>query len=316
MPTPIILDCDPGHDDAFAILLAAGSDRIDLLAVTTAAGNQSVAKSTLNARHVLGLAKVSGVPVAQGAGTPLFGGDGRAEGDRYGGGDVHGETGLDGWEFDQPTVPQDPRDAVALMADVLSSTDEPVTVVATGPQTNVASLLLAAPHLKPAVKEIVCMAGSTHRGNFLPYSEANVLFDPEAATVVLASGIPVTYVGLNVTHQALVTPEVLARIGAVPRLGEVADALLRFRSGTYDGIWSMPDSPLHDPVAVALLIDRDLVTTQRANVVVEVHGRYTRGATVIDLLGVTDREPNADVAVGLDVPRFWDLLVGTLTGLA
>ncbi|MFC6093140.1 nucleoside hydrolase [Saccharothrix lopnurensis] len=316
MPIPIILDCDPGHDDTFAILLAAGSDRIDLLAVTTVAGNQVVEKSTLNARRVLSLAKVHGVPVAQGHGAPLLGGTGHGEGDRYGGGDVHGDSGLDGWEFDEPTVPQDPRHAVELMAQVLTAAPEPVTIVAVGPQTNVAALLTTAPHLKPAIKEIVCMAGSTTRGNFLPYSEANVLFDPEAAAVVLAAGVPITYVGLNVTHQALVTRDVLARISAVPRLGDVCEALLRFRSGAYDGIWQMPDPPLHDPVAVALLIDPDLVRCRRANVVVEVHGQYTRGATVIDLLGVTERAPNAEVALELDAPRFWDLLVGTLEGLA
>nr|WP_055471243.1 nucleoside hydrolase [Streptomyces pathocidini] len=316
-PTPIILDCDPGHDDTFAILLAAGSEHIDLRAVTAVAGNHVVEKSTLNARRVLSLAGAEGIPVAAGHAGPLLGEHaGPRQGDRYGGPDVHGDSGLDGWEFDEPTVPQDERHAVELMISVLTESPEPVTIVATGPQTNVAALLLAAPGLRPKIREIFCMAGSTHRGNFLPYSEANVLFDPEAASIVLGSGVPVTYCGLNVTHQALVTAEVLAEIGAVPRLGKPAEALLRFRSGTYDKIWGMAEPPLHDPVVVAMVIDPSLVRCQEAGVAVELHGAFTRGATAIDLAGVTDREPNARVALELDVPRFWRLLTDTLRNLA
>lgn len=317
MSTPIILDCDPGHDDAFAILLAAGSDDIDLRAVTVVAGNQTVEKSAVNARHIVGLARLQGVPVAAGHAGPLLGAVAQLRiGDLFSGPDVHGETGMDGWDFGEPVVPEDGRHAVELIIDVLTASAEPVTIVATGPQTNVAAVLMAAPRLKQKIREIVCMGGSTLRGNFLPYSEANVLFDPEAAAIVLASGVPVAYCGLNATHQALVTPEVLDEIRPIPRLGEISDALLGFRSGAYDRIWGMRHAPLHDPVAVAMVIDPALVRCQDANIAVELHGAYTRGATAIDLAGVTDRPPNARVALEVDTPRFWKLLTTALRALA
>lgn len=318
MPTPVILDCDPGHDDAVAILLAVASDDIDLRAVTTVAGNQTIERVTLNARRILSVARAVGVPVGAGHARPLLGAPIESGlGDRFAGADVHGVSGLDGWAFDEPTVPQDSRHAVELMISVLERASEPVTIIATGPQTNVAALLLAAgPRLVPTISEIVCMGGSTQRGNFLPYSEANILFDPEAAAVVLGSGVPIIYCGLNVTHEALVTPEVLADLRALPRIGEMVEALLQFRSGSYDKIWKMPDSPLHDPVAVAMVIDPSLVSCQPANVAIELAGDFTRGATVIDLLGVTDRPPNAKVALELDVARFWKMLTSTLGALA
>lgn len=317
MPTPVVIDCDPGHDDAFALLLAVGSDSLDLRAVTTVAGNQSLEKATRNARNILSLAKKSDVPVAAGHTGPLLRIDNEGkQGDVFAGPDVHGQTGLDGWDFGEPAVPQAPEHAVALLTASLSEASEPVTIICLGPQTNVAAALLAAPHLHSSIREIVCMAGSTHRGNFLPYSEANVLFDPEAADVVARSGIPLTYVGLNVTHQALVTPEVLAEVAAVPRIGEAAEALLRFRTATYRRIWNMAAAPLHDPVAVAAVIDPTLLHCQDANVAIELRGEYTRGATVIDLLGLTSRPVNARVALDLDATRFWDMLATALRMLA
>jgi purine nucleosidase len=309
MPTPIIIDCDPGHDDALALLLACGNPEVDLRAVTVVAGNHVLEKLTLNARRVLSLAGVKDVPVAAGAPRPLLA-------DLVTGAEVHGETGLDGWEFDEPTVPLWDGHAVELMRTVLTEADEPVTIIAVGPQTNVAALLVGHPHLRPKIREIVCMGGSTLRGNFQPYSEYNIMADPEAAAIVLGTGIPITYCGLNVTFQALVTPEVLAQIGAVPRLGEIITSMLRFRSGSYTKIWQMPDAPLHDPVAVALVIDPSLVRCQDTNVEIELHGRYTRGATAVDLLGVTGRPVNARVALELDSARFWKLLITALEALA
>jgi len=309
MPSPIILDCDPGHDDAMAILLAAGSNKIDLRALTTVAGNHGLEKVTLNARRMLSLAGVTHVPVAAGYAKPLLGELVTAT-------HVHGETGLDGWAFAEPTVPQHPAHAVELMISVLARSTDPVTIVSTGPQTNIAALLLAAPHLRQHIREIVCLGGSTHRGNILPYSEYNVFVDPEAASLVLASGVPVTYCGLNVTHEALVTPTVLADIRATGRVGECAEALLRFRSDSYNRIWSTPDAPLHDPIAIARMINPSLVRCQDANVEIELRGEFTRGATVIDLMGATGRPVNARVAISLDTCRFWQLMISALQDLA
>ncbi|MGW8975772.1 nucleoside hydrolase [Streptomyces platensis] len=309
MPTPIILDCDPGHDDAMAILLAVGDPRVELKAVTTSAGNQTVAKTALNARRMCALAKAFDVPVAAGYPKPLTGmlliGD-----------DVHGETGLDGWDFPEPEVPLHSAHAVDLIHGILADSPEPVTLVVTGPQTNIAGLLALHPEDKAKIKEIVCMGGATHRGNTLPYSEYNILVDPEAAHEVLATGVPLTYCGLNVTHQAPVTREVLDRILDVgTHISEVSAALLAFRSRTYDQIWDLPDAPLHDPVALARVLDPSLVDCVEAPVSIELRGEFTRGATVIDLYGVTGRAPNALVATHLDTERFWDVFLKALAAL-
>ncbi|WP_411104602.1 nucleoside hydrolase [Streptomyces sp. cmx-4-9] len=310
MPTPVILDCDPGHDDAMAILLAVGDPRIDLRAVTTSAGNQTVAKTALNARRMCALAGAFDVPVAAGYPKPLTGplliGD-----------DVHGETGLDGWDFPDPAeVPLHSAHAVDLIHGLLADSPEPVTLVVTGPQTNIAGLLALHPEDRHRIKEIVCMGGATHRGNTQPYAEYNILVDPEAAHEVLASGVPMTYCGLNVTHQAPVTREVLDRILDVgTHISKVSAALLAFRSGTYDQIWDLPDAPLHDPVAIARVLDPTLVECVEAPVCVELRGEFTRGATVIDLYGVTGREPNALVATRLDTERFWDVFLTALAAL-
>ncbi|MEG3630763.1 nucleoside hydrolase [Streptomyces poriticola] len=309
MPTPIILDCDPGHDDAMAILLAVGDPRVELKAVTTSAGNQTVEKTALNARRMCSLAKAFDVPVAAGYLKPLTGrlliGD-----------DVHGETGLDGWDFPAPEVPLHSAHGVDLIHNLLADSPEPLTLVVTGPQTNIAGLLALHPQDKEKIKEIVCMGGATHRGNTLPYSEYNILVDPEAAHEVLSSGIPLTYCGLNVTHQAPVTRDVLQRITDVgTHISKASAALLEFRSSTYDQIWDLPDAPLHDPVAIARVLDASLVECVEAPVSIELHGEFTRGATVIDLYGVTGRTPNAQVATRLDTERFWDVFIAALTAL-
>ncbi|MEU9105783.1 nucleoside hydrolase [Streptomyces xanthophaeus] len=310
MPTPIILDCDPGHDDAMAILLAVGDPRVDLLAVTTSAGNQTIAKTALNARRMCALAKAFDVPVAAGYPKPLTG-------PLLVGDDVHGETGLDGWDFPEPAeVPLHSAHAVDLIHSLLTDSPEPLTLVVTGPQTNIAGLLALHPEDRHKIKEIVCMGGATHRGNTLPYSEYNILVDPEAAHEVLVSGVPMTYCGLNVTHQAPVTREVLGRILDVgTHISKVSAALLEFRSSTYDQIWDLPDAPLHDPVAIARVLDPTLVECVQAPVSIELRGEFTRGATVIDLYGVTGREPNALVATRLDTERFWDVFMKALAAL-
>ncbi|RSS82274.1 nucleoside hydrolase [Streptomyces sp. WAC06614] len=303
MPVPIIIDCDPGHDDALAILLAAGDPAVDLLAVTTVAGNQTVEKTTLNARRVLTVAGVSGVPVAAGCAKPLVQ-------ELRVAADVHGASGLDGPRFPEPTVEAVPEHAVELLHRILTEHPEPVTLVPTAPLTNIALLLTRYPEVMGRIKEIVLMGGSTERGNRTPAAEFNVQCDPEAADVVLRSGVPVTMCGLNVTHQALATPEVLARFeGLGTELGGICAELLGFFGETYRRLWGFPHPPLHDPVAVARVIDPSLVRCVEANVVVELRGEYTRGATVVDPHGYVGRPVNARVAVELDVDRFWDRLL-------
>lgn len=309
MTTPVLLDCDPGHDDALAIWLAAANPAIDLLGITTVAGNQTLPKTTLNARRVTTVAGITSVPIAAGRAQPLHG-------QLHPAADIHGETGLDGPAFGEPAVQVEPAGAVEFMRQVILDADQPVTLVATGPLTNVAALLLAHPEVTGRVREVVMMGGSTERGNVTPYAEFNVHVDPEAADLVVRSGLPVTMCGLNVTHQALATGEVLERIAALGTpLARVCVDLLTFFAASYHRVFGFDAPPLHDPVAVARVIDPSVVTVVDANVAVELTGTYTRGATVFDLHQVTGRPPNARVAVDLDVDRFWDLMVTAIAAL-
>jgi inosine-uridine nucleoside N-ribohydrolase len=305
MTTPIVLDCDPGHDDAFAILLAAGSTLADLRAITTVGGNGTLEAVTENALRVCTLAGIRDVPIAAGAAGPL-------RGELHTAADVHGESGLDGPELPAPDVDLDPRAATELLADVLRDAGEPVTVVATGPLTNVAVLLESAPDVHERIDQIVWMGGSRGRGNRTPYAEFNAWVDPEAAEIVVGSGVPFTLVGLHLTHQALATPEVIDRIRAAGGvLGDVAADWLAYFSSTYRQIWGI-DAPLHDPCALAIALDPSLATFEDAFLAIETQGRWTRGATVIDPFGRLGREPNARIALQIDVERFWSMLVAAI----
>ncbi|MGW1882479.1 nucleoside hydrolase [Streptomyces sp. NPDC001970] len=309
MPVPIIIDCDPGHDDAVAILLAAGDPAIDLLAITTVAGNQVVEKTTLNARRICTAAGITDVPIAAGCAQPLVQ-------PLYVAADVHGDSGMDGPRFGEPTVDAVPEHAVDLMYRILTGHPEPVTLVPTAPLTNIALLLTRYPDAAAHIREIVLMGGSTERGNRTPAAEFNIYVDPEAADIVFRSGVPVTMCGLNVTHQALATPDVLARLdGLGTELGRICVELMTFFAATYRRLWGFEAPPLHDPVAVARVIDPSIVRCVEASVAVELHGRHTRGATVVDLHQYLDRPVNAQVAVDLDGEKFWDRVVAAVDTL-
>jgi purine nucleosidase/pyrimidine-specific ribonucleoside hydrolase len=300
---PVILDCDPGHDDALALLLAAGDARLRLLGVTTVAGNQTLDKTTRNALRILALAGVTDVPVAAGCDRPLAGELNVAE-------DIHGVSGLDGPDLAGPTAEVADVHGVELMRRLIGDSAEPVTLIATGPLTNVASLLRSHPEVTPGVRRIVFMGGSTERGNTTPYGEFNIVTDPEAADIVLRSGLPTTMIGLNVTHQAMATTEIIAEFqGLGTRLGTVCADLMTFFASAYLRVFGFEHPPVHDPVAVAGVIDPSIVRTVDVPVAVELTGTYTRGATVVDLHRNTAGIPNADVAVGLEVDAFWRLLM-------
>ncbi len=306
---PTILDCDPGHDDMVAILVAAAHPRIDLLAITTVAGNGTLERTTQNARAVCGMAGIRDVPVAAGAPGPLVGTLRTAA-------HVHGESGLDGAELGGVEVPLAAEHAVDLMARLLREAAEPVTLVPTGPLTNIALLLRRHPDLAGRVREIVLMGGSTEAGNVEPLAEFNIYVDPEAADVVFSSGLPVTMCGLNVTHQALATEAVLERLRLLGTpLADTVVRLLAFFRDRYRDVFGLPAPPVHDPVAVARVIDPELVRCEEAHVAVELHGTHTRGATVCDRHGVRGLTPNASVAVELDAQGFWNLVVGAVERL-
>ena len=307
---PVIIDCDPGHDDVFALWLAAGHPAIDLRAVTTVGGNVPLHHTTRNARIALSVAGIRDVPVSAGASGPLVRELQTAEW-------IHGENGLGGPVLPEPTVPLDPRTATELMVDALEASPDPVTVIATGPITNVAILLRDRPEQAARIGEIVWMGGSTERGNVTPYAEFNAWVDPEAVQAVLDSGVPFTMVGLNVTHTALVTAAVRERLAAIGNgTAAFGDELLDFFCRTNDEVFGLPDGPLHDPVAVAAVADRSLVTRRRTRIDVELSGTETSGATSTDLDGVLHREPNAWAAMELDVERFWTTVADAVARLS
>jgi inosine-uridine nucleoside N-ribohydrolase len=302
MSTPVLLDCDPGHDDAIALLLTLASDELELLGVTTVAGNQTLAKTTANAIRVLELAGRGEIPVAAGADRPLVREPRVAA-------DVHGETGLDGPDLPPPQAEPSSRHAVDFLAERVAGT----TLVATGPLTNVALLLARHPGTRP--ERIVLMGGAIAEGNVTPAAEFNIWADPEAAHRVFTSGIDVTMVGLDVTHKALVSSAEAEKLRAAGRIGQVVAELLDFYGGFHRATYGWDGSPIHDAVAVAHVIDPTLLETQHVNVRIDCESELCRGRTVADIWRRTGLEPNADVAVGIDSERFVDLLQKRLARL-
>ncbi|WP_211217977.1 nucleoside hydrolase [Humibacter albus] len=306
---PIIIDCDPGHDDVLAIWLAAGNPDIDLRAITTVAGNGSLEHTTLNARVATTVAAIAGVPIAAGAAGPLTRKLRTAP-------HIHGDNALGGVELPEPTTPLDPRTAIELIVDTLNSSTETVTLVPTGPLTNIGQLIQEHPEVLPKVERIVWMGGSTTRGNMTAYAEFNAWVDPEAIDIVVKSGIPFTMVGLNITHQALITQDVIERIAAIGnQTSAFGVQLLRFFNSTYEAAEGMSDGPLHDPITVALLADPNVVESIESHIDVEVNGTYTAGATCIDIHDMLGQPNNVTVPIRLNVDRYWDLIVDAIAHL-
>jgi len=302
----IILDCDPGHDDAIAILLAARSPALKLEAITTAAGNQTVEKTARNALRVCALAGIRDVPVAAGMDRPLVR-------ELHIAPEIHGQSGLDGPELPEPDRALAPIHAVDLLIELLLASDGDITLVATAPLTNIATALRREPQIVPKIQQIVLMGGAMGLGNWTPAAEFNIYVDPEAAHVVFTCGRPITMIGLDVTHQAQATPEVRARIRSLATpVAWLVDDLLGFFAETYLRVFGFAAPPLHDPCAVAAVIDPTLVERKPMRVDIELRGEFTAGRTVCDVYGTTGRPANAEVGVGIDAARFWDLLIETL----
>ena len=302
---PVVLDCDPGHDDALAILLAASAPALELVAITTVAGNQSLDKTTLNARRVCSVAGIEGVPVAAGCDRPLVR-------ERIAAPEIHGESGLDGPAFEAPTVPLDPRHGVDVIIEA-SQTHPGVVLVATGPLTNVATALSRDPDLGKRLERIVLMGGAIGLGNVTPAAEFNIGADAEAARAVFESGIPITMVPLETTHRALATDDVITRIAALDfPLARICVELLGFFADTSRRVFGFEAPAVHDPCAVAWLLDPTIVPTKPMRVDIETRAEFSYGRTVCDVYGITGREPNAEVGVGLDEGRFWDLMIGAI----
>ena len=306
MATPIVLDCDPGHDDAIALLLALASPELELLGVTTTYGNQTLEKTTANALRVLELAGRSDVPLASGASKPL-------ERPLVVAAHVHGDSGLDGPALPPPSGAPVATDAVEWIAAAVAGSSGPVTLVPTGPLTNVACYLEA--HGTDGIERIVLMGGAIAEGNMTPAAEFNVWADPEAAQIVFDAPLDVTMIGLDVTHKAVTGPDVQQRLRGAGSIGVFVAELVDFFAVYHKGTYGWDGAPIHDAVAIAHILRPGLVETKRRNVSVELESELCRGRTVVDLWNRTDRPPNADVGVDLDSAAFFDLLVERITSL-
>ena len=332
---PVILDCDPGHDDAFAILLAALHPRLQLLGITTTAGNQTLHKTTTNALNVLHIANAAQVPVVAGRHEPLMRQAVVAE-------VIHGVTGLDGAEVPGATQQLHNQRVTDFILETAkhhltthhtlpalpAALDQPfttaatafghpngITILATGPLTNIALTLLTYPEIKLLIKEIVLMGGAIGLGNVTPAAEFNIYVDPEAASIVFNSGLPVTMVPLEVTHTALCTDAVLSSIRALQSpFSKLLVELLLFFAQAYTTTYGFPAPPLHDPCAVAYVIDPSLFDSQLMHVTVEcgVSGGQA-GRTVCDVNGVlAGKHKNVRVCQRMDVEKFWTMMLATI----
>lgn len=305
----VILDCDPGQDDAVAILLALASpEEVDLVAITTVAGNVSLDLTSRNARRICELAGRPDMRVHAGCTRPMVRTLITAE-------HVHGRTGLDGCTLPDPAMKMADGHAVDYLVETIRSEPEKsLTLAVTGPMTNVAHALVQAPEIARRLKRIVLMGGAWQDGNVTPVAEFNAYADPDAAAVVFGCGADIVMFGLNVTHKVITTPERLAAIRAIDgAVGREVGAMLGFYNrNDPDRYAGLTGAPLHDPCTIAWLIRPDLFSGRRCHVAVECSSDLTLGQTVIDWWRRTGNVPNAMVMDQVDADGFFDLVIGRL----
>jgi pyrimidine-specific ribonucleoside hydrolase len=305
----ILIDCDPGHDDMVALMLACASPELELAGVTTVAGNQTGEKTWRNALRILTLIGRTDVPVARGADKPLLRPLTVAP-------EIHGVSGLDGADLPEPAFSGIAEHAVDFIIRSTMESPVPLTLVPTGPLTNVALALLREPRLAGRLERIVLMGGAVRDSNITPAAEFNIYVDPEAARIVFACGAPLVMVGLDVTNKALLgfadIDEMASWKGRVSR---VVAPLLRFFAQANRDIFGFPGAPIHDALAVAHLVRPEVITTKRMNVEIETAGELSRGRTVADVYGISRRPPNAEVALEVDLPLFRDMIFKAVRAL-
>ena len=302
MASPIILDCDPGHDDAIALMLALASPEVELLGVTTVSGNTTLPNATANALKVLEHVGRADVPVAAGADRPLLR-------ERYAAKDVHGESGLEGPDLPEPRTEPLAQHAVDFLGEHVRG----ATLVPVGPLTNVALMLARYPDARP--ERIVLMGGAIAEGNVTPAAEFNIWADPEAAARVFESGLDVTMIGLDVTHKALVGGQAVERMRASGRAGTLVAELMAYYNRFHRETYGFDGSPVHDALALAHVLRPGLVQTKHVHVAVETQSELCRGRTVVDVWRRTGKAPNAHVGVDVDGDAFVELLVERIASL-
>ncbi len=310
MGRPIIIDADPGQDDAVAILLALASPELDVVAITTVAGNVPQPLVTANALAMCELAGRTDVPVYKGADGPLERELRTAE---Y----VHGPTGIDGADLPTPTTTAKHGHAVDFIIETCLSADDPITICPVGPLTNIGAAIARQPSIVSTIREVALMGGGFFEGgNTTPVAEFNIFVDPEAASIVFNSGVPLTMFPLDVTHKALVLPDDLKRFsGHGTQAGTAVAGMIDYYERHDIEKYGFAGAPLHDPCVIAYLIEPQLFGGKPCRVDVETESELTMGQTVVDWWGVTGAEPNATVIDSVDRQGFMDLLVERIGAL-
>ncbi len=297
----IWMDCDPGHDDAVALLLAGRDPGLEILGVSTVAGNQTVEKTTTNALRVLQWAGIDVPPVYRGCGRPLVR-------EPLVAAQIHGESGLDGPVFPPLERQAEQEHAVMALIRTLMASDGDVVLVPTGPLTNIGLALRLEPRIAKKIRRIVLMGGAYTNGNFTPAAEFNIFADAEAAHIVFTCGRPITMIGLDVTRQVLCTPEIVSRMAGIRNpASELFASLMGHFMKAQKEVFGLDGGPLHDPVTIASLIDPTVIRTKPMNVQIELDGK-SYGRTNADYFGFLGLPPTADVAIGIDAAKFWDIV--------
>ena len=297
----IILDCDPGHDDAVAIMMAAIHPSINLLGITTVAGNQTLEKTTSNALKVCDFLNLD-VPVYAGMDRPLVREQIIAD-------DIHGASGLDGPIFSDLSRKVESKHAVDYIIDTLLEASGPITLVVTGPETNIGIAFRREPRIVEKVSQVVLMGGAYQLGNVTPAAEYNILADAEAAHIVFSSKIPIVMIGLDLTRQALCTPDIITRMEGIGNIGsELFADLMRFFSKTQKKVFGWEGGPLHDPCCIAYLLDPSCIETKPMYTEIELRSEKCYGRTLCDYFDTKGFVPNTEVAVTLDKEKFWNLV--------
>lgn len=298
----IIIDCDPGHDDATAILMAAKHPKIDLLGITTVHGNQTLEKTTRNALNVVQYLGLD-VEVYKGMAVPMVISNRPVE-ER-----VHGDTGLDGPVFEELTRTVSGKHAIQYIIDTLMESDGDITLVPTGPLTNIAMAMRIEPRILGKIKEIVLMGGVYQLGNVTPAAEFNIWADGEAAHVVFNSGVKVTMMGLDITRKVLALPTVLERMGKQKNhAAKLFVDLMEFFNKGQKATFGWDGGPLHDPTTIAYLIDPSVITVSHMRTDIEIASEQSYGRTNCDYFHLSDKEKNSYVAIDIDVEKFWDIV--------
>ena len=301
----IILDCDPGHDDAVAIMLAAINPKIELLGITVVAGNQKLEKTVNNALKVCNHLNLN-VPVYSGMSRPMIREQLIAD-------DIHGETGLDGPKFEELKIKAENKHAVNFIIDTLMNSDEKITLVPTGPLTNIGMAIRFEPKIIEKINRIVLMGGSYQLGNMTPAAEFNILADPDAAHIVFSSGVKLVMMGLDLTRQASATKEVVEKIKSLNnKASKLFVDLMEFFAASQKNVFGWTAPPVHDPTTIAYIIDPECIKVKPMFCEIELWSERSYGRTLCDYFGILKKKPNVDVAVKLDFDRFWNLVYENL----